>query len=201
MKPGTSAMKIALVLFTVVLISSCSHKNLSLFFDLPPQQDEELQEERQPNVEISVDEAGIPRMTPVAGPIDNNRPRPAIEGILDWDEAMELLPKDATGQVDWIAALDEGVIRPRALNSTLLQAEIFKLDFFLKGANPMFDAWFPHSVHTAIIACDSCHGDIFRYRDNEMSMAKINQGEYCGACHGKVGFPATACKRCHTSMP
>jgi len=133
-------------------------------------------------------------------PADLEENRPPIESVTTWEEARELLPKDFMGQPDWVAALNEGVIMPRALEPADRDAEVFQLDFFLKGANAMFDAYFPHSTHLKFTGCDSCHPTVFKYRDNDMSMAAINQGQYCGACHGKVAFAATACKRCHTNM-
>jgi c(7)-type cytochrome triheme protein len=133
-------------------------------------------------------------------PADIEENRPAIENVSSWEEALEMLPKDAMGQPDWAAALRDGLIMPRAMDPDDRNAEVFKLDFFLKGANPMFDAWFPHSSHLQWMGCDSCHPAVFKYKDNDMSMATINQGQYCGACHGKIAFPATNCKRCHTNM-
>jgi c(7)-type cytochrome triheme protein len=37
-------------------------------------------------------------------------------------------------------------------------------------------------------------------RLNAITMAKIQAGEYCGACHGKVAFPVEACGRCHAIL-
>jgi c(7)-type cytochrome triheme protein len=65
----------------------------------------------------------------------------------------------------------------------------------------MFDASFPHSGHVDWVSCQSCHPAIYPYRDAEITMAEINQGESCGRCHSKVAFPVSACGRCHERMP
>ena len=33
---------------------------------------------------------------------------------------------------------------------------------------------------------------------NQMSMAGILLGKQCGVCHGKVAFPVSECRRCHS---
>jgi len=33
---------------------------------------------------------------------------------------------------------------------------------------------------------------------NQISMASILMGEKCGVCHGKVAFPVSECRRCHS---
>jgi c(7)-type cytochrome triheme protein len=193
-----SAPRYVLVLFSLFLISSCSSKSLSLLFDIPVT--EETQEESADAASPGqlAAEGRTKAATLLSGEQDADRP--AIEETLDWDEAQAMLPKDAFGQVDWVAAVRDGVIRPQALDPEDRLAEAFKLDFFLKNDNPLFEAYFPHSVHTQWLGCKNCHTAIFPYRDNTMTMAEIFQGKYCGTCHGKVAFALTACARCHTSM-
>jgi c(7)-type cytochrome triheme protein len=190
------ALKSVPVFFVALFLAACSHKTMSLFFDLPPR----AQEEQAVQEDTDSPEAGLPDPSGAAAaqPVGESLP---IEAEETWEGALAMLPKTATGQADWVAAQREGIIRPRGFDPTTPGEEAFGLDFFLKSANPMFDAWFPHSAHTDLLSCKNCHGEVFRYRDNEITMAKINQGEFCGACHGKIGFPATACKRCHLSMP
>jgi len=66
----------------------------------------------------------------------------------------------------------------------------------------MFDASFPHSVHTEWMDCAQCHPRIFRTRPVELQMADVFAGKYCGECHGKVAYPVmTGCERCHTGLP
>jgi c(7)-type cytochrome triheme protein len=198
---GNSALKSALCLLVALIVGSCSLSTRQLFFDIPPPKPED--ETKVPKVattqKTNTAEPGYSR--PVF-PIDNESERPPIESKSDWEGALELLPKDAKGNPDWVAALENGVVRPRALDPADRNIEWFKLDFFLKAANPKFDAFFPHSAHVKWMGCDSCHPAVFKYRDNEMSMSAIRKGEYCGRCHGKnsVSFPANNCKRCHTNM-
>lgn len=63
---------------------------------------------------------------------------------------------------------------------------------------------FPHSVHLDMgFSCDSCHPDLFKpeANSNAMTMAAMNQGDYCGACHdGDMGFSvADNCVTCHSN--
>jgi c(7)-type cytochrome triheme protein len=129
--------------------------------------------------------------------------RPFIEAVAH-DSAVALLPKDAVGNIDWVAALEDGIIDPqRNRPGGIPRRDMsgFGFDFLIKGPNPMFDAAFPHSTHVEWLACESCHPTVFPYRGAEITMAAINQGEYCGACHGKVAFPVeTGCMRCHPSL-
>ena len=129
--------------------------------------------------------------------------RPPIEGTLNPDSALALLPKDGYGRVDWVAAVHEGAVNPRrSLPNSPAPPEIagFKFDFVYPGPAPTFDAVFPHSSHVLWLKCENCHPTIFRYRNTPPTMTAINQGEACGACHGKVSFPATGCVRCHPAM-
>ncbi len=131
--------------------------------------------------------------------------RPPIEAVADSDSVRALLPKDRGGNIDWAAALRQNVIRPRAdlpgaAPSVRLQG--FRYDFLFRGAAPALDALFPHSTHVEWLNCESCHTRIFRYRNEPITMADVNDGKYCGECHGKVAFPpATACDRCHINLP
>lgn len=201
---SSSALFSALFVLLGLLTVACSSATRSLFFDIP----EKPPETEQPVAEISEEAkptTGATSELPVTTtqsvhPADIEADRPPIEEASTWEEALELLPKDAKGQPDWDAALREEVIKPRALDSADRQGSAFKLDFYLKADKPKFDAYFPHSSHLQWMGCESCHPAVFRYRDNEMSMKSIRNGEHCGACHDTVAFPAKTCKRCHTSM-
>jgi c(7)-type cytochrome triheme protein len=131
---------------------------------------------------------------------------PAIERTLDPDTALALLPRDHAGNVDWASALHRGVIRPRpAPGARPGEGESgfrFAYDFYLPGPDSTFDAYFPHSTHTEWIACQHCHGRIVRYQGTRMTMKDIlEDGRYCGECHGKVAFPVvTGCERCHPRL-
>ncbi len=126
---------------------------------------------------------------------------PAIGVLQEPAEALSKLPPDPAGnQVDWIKAIEDGVIQPR---TGLHSREPMRMrdDFILlenTGEMPMVR--FPHRSHTLWLDCKNCHEKYFvsRAGANPINMYKILQGEYCGRCHGAVAFPLTECKRCHS---
>jgi c(7)-type cytochrome triheme protein len=106
--------------------------------------------------------------------------------------------------VNWVAAVDKGAIAPQAgLTPEAKSKDVMDLDVELvPEAGEMFKAVFPHKTHTAVLGCENCHPGIFQMAKGTapITMAKINAGEYCGVCHGKVAFGADACGRCHPAM-
>lgn len=130
-------------------------------------------------------------------------PRKPIEVAKNWDEAAKLLPV-ADGVVDWSKALSQGVIAPRAgVDPKSEDQVVLPLDVELvPAAGDMFKAIFPHKTHTEWLGCPNCHTAIFQMAKgaDPMTMEKINAGQYCGVCHGKVAFPATICGRCHPAL-
>lgn len=187
--------RVVLALLAVAVVAGCK-KAAAVFLDLPVEPARDTQVQPAPAVG-----AGAPAQGREAQ--DTVRPRPAIEAVFDPDSALAMLPRDRAGNVDWVAALRDGIIRPRwsmpgeALPSG---ASGFGFDFLLKGPAPMFDAYFPHSRHVELLSCQSCHPRIFPYRNAPITMDAINRGEACGQCHGKVAFPASTCERCHQKM-
>ena len=113
-----------------------------------------------------------------------------------------MLPKDDLDQVDWVAALKQGIVKPRAAIGGPREGLIafFKFDFYLPGPDPSFDAFFPHSVHTEWLACESCHPKIFPRRGTQIAMDDVFAGQYCGKCHGVVAYAVDSCARCHPAM-
>lgn len=119
-------------------------------------------------------------------------------------EVFASLPKtpgDLGNGVGWVAALNDGKIKPRwdRLDPT---AEAMVMDMsvvrVVKGAMP--DVVFPHKQHTQWLDCSNCHPDIFipQKGANQISMAAIILGQKCGVCHGKVAFPVSECRLCHS---
>ena len=141
---------------------------------------------------------------PSVGAVSVDTTRPLIEATLDPDSALALLPRDGYGRVDWVAAVRDGVVRPRrSLPGDEAPPDMrgFGFDFVYKGQAPPFDAVFPHSSHGEWLRCETCHGQIYQYRNSAPpTMAEINQGESCGQCHRTVALPASACVRCHPGM-
>ena len=194
--PSQPAIRAAAVVLALALLTTagCSRQFLSVVFDMPA-----------PKPPAVAATAAPPPVAPPALTAEDTL-RPPIESVWAPDSVVQMLPKDHAGNIDWVAALREGVIRPRSSipgeAAPAPSSFVFGFDFYFKGPAPTFDAYFPHSVHTEWVDCGQCHGRIFRYRDTEFKMADILQGSFCGECHGKVSFPpVTACERCHTGLP
>jgi c(7)-type cytochrome triheme protein len=64
----------------------------------------------------------------------------------------------------------------------------------------MPDVVYPHKQHTEWLDCSNCHPAIFipQKGANQISMASILLGQKCGVCHGKVAFPVSECRLCHS---
>ena len=64
---------------------------------------------------------------------------------------------------------------------------------------------FPHWFHRVRFRCKVCHADLgfkFQAGGNEISMLKIIDGEYCGACHnGNIAWSVENCNLCHSGKP
>ena len=116
--------------------------------------------------------------------------------------AFGQLPKSNDGnRVDWVKALNENAIKPRfdrndpAVNPMVMDLNIVRE---VKGSMP--DVVYPHKQHTQWLDCSNCHPAIFipQKGANQISMAAILLGQKCGVCHGKVAFPISEWRRCHS---
>ncbi|WP_136796992.1 MULTISPECIES: cytochrome c3 family protein [Desulfosediminicola] len=75
---------------------------------------------------------------------------------------------------------------------------------------PVKGVSFDHKVHTMEggLDCDSCHDDLFEMEAGaaqeaeDFSMASLEEGSYCGACHdGSTAFASnTRCTTCHIGV-
>lgn len=204
---GRSRSRWYILLLPLFFAVSCSDETLSLFFDITPPTEQEKAAEaaaKQAEAKAAATQAGEPVVAEEEGE------RPEIEAILDWAQASEMLPRDDIDEVDWMAALRQEIIKPRAEMSGPgnAQAKLFKFDFYFAGPDPESDAFFPHSSHTQWLTCESCHPAIFPYRElglagseeYAITMDQVFEGEYCGKCHGTVAFALDSCNRCHTKM-
>lgn len=66
------------------------------------------------------------------------------------------------------------------------------------GVDPVV---FPHWFHRIRFKCKVCHEDIFIIKKgaNDINMAAIMNGEFCGKCHnGLVAWEPLYCDRCHS---
>jgi len=145
---------------------------------------------------------------------------PDAELARTWPELEKLLPKASSGDVDWIAALQSKVIEPRVgLDRDSPAQAVFDLDVQIShsqsnilGDPNMLAVTYRHGTHTQWLTCNNCHPAIFPLvfgaskngtapKRETITMAKIKQGEFCGACHGTVAFGVdSACERCHQGL-
>lgn len=113
----------------------------------------------------------------------------------------DLSPANWGNQVNWVKSLTDGKIAPRfdRLDPTV-QATVFDLNIVREVKGTMPDVVYPHKQHTEWLDCSNCHPAIFvpQKGANQISMAAILLGKKCGVCHGKVAFPVSECRLCHS---
>jgi c(7)-type cytochrome triheme protein len=114
--------------------------------------------------------------------------------------ALKEFPRDRRNQVDWVQALDQGFIEPRADKEGKSKIQELDMDIVMNNTQFMPYVKFPHIVHTRWLACSNCHPKIFIPKENAnpISMNKVLRGQYCGVCHDKVAFALFVCERCHS---
>jgi c(7)-type cytochrome triheme protein len=116
--------------------------------------------------------------------------------------AFDKMPRaNAGNRVNWVQALADKKIDPR-WDRADPKAEPVVMDLNIvrevKGSMP--DVVYPHKQHTEWLDCSNCHPAIFvpQKGANQISMAAILLGQKCGVCHGKVAFPVSECRLCHS---
>lgn len=71
-----------------------------------------------------------------------------------------------------------------------------------EGVRPVV---FPHWFHRIRFRCKVCHHELgFRMRAgaNDVLMADIVDGKFCGMCHnGQIAWSAERCDLCHSGLP
>ena len=116
--------------------------------------------------------------------------------------AFATLPKSMAGNhVDWVKAIDGKAIAPRwDRNDPNAAAVVMDLNIVREVKGSMPDVVYPHKQHTEWLDCSNCHPAIFipQKGANQISMASILLGQKCGVCHGKVAFPVSECRLCHS---
>ena len=64
---------------------------------------------------------------------------------------------------------------------------------------------FPHWFHRVRFRCKVCHADLgfkFDAGGNDITMLKIIDGQFCGACHnGELAWNVENCSLCHSGKP
>lgn len=126
---------------------------------------------------------------------------PDLHALQKPDVALRELPRDRHGFVDWMRAIREGTLNPRATLDGRSAMKTLDLDVLLKDTREMPWVRFPHLSHTMWLDCSNCHPKPFEPRAgaNDISMADIFRGKYCGMCHDRVAFITFfSCDRCHS---
>ena len=116
--------------------------------------------------------------------------------------AFETLPRSNAGnRVNWVKALEDRAINPRWDRVDANAAPVvMDLNIVREVKGSMPDVVYPHKQHTEWLDCSNCHPAIFipQKGANQISMAAILLGQKCGVCHGKVAFPVSECRLCHS---
>lgn len=116
--------------------------------------------------------------------------------------AFGSLPKSFAGnRVNWVEAIGQKKINPRYdRNDPKAEPIVMDLNIVREVKGSMPDVVYPHKQHTEWLDCSNCHPAIFvpQKGANQISMAAILLGEKCGVCHGKVAFPVSECRNCHS---
>jgi c(7)-type cytochrome triheme protein len=137
-----------------------------------------------------------------ASPQADEKPRP-LEAAKTWEEAAKLLPS-TEDMPDWSKALREGLIAPKpGVEPQAPRQPVMSLDVeMVPEADATYKVVFSHDAHTPWLSCGNCHPGVFEMKRsaNAITMDKINAGQQCGVCHGKVAFSADACTRCHRGL-
>jgi c(7)-type cytochrome triheme protein len=121
--------------------------------------------------------------------------QPPAAAFIDWPRA------NAGNHVDWVKALAAQKIAPRWDRSDpKAAAVVMDLNIVREVKGSMPDVVYPHKQHTEWLDCSNCHPSIFvpQKGANQISMASILLGQKCGVCHGKVAFPVSECRLCHS---
>ena len=116
--------------------------------------------------------------------------------------AFGTLPKSFAGnRINWVEAVGTQKIKPRwDKNDPNAQPVVMDMNIVREVKGSMPDVVYPHKQHTEWLDCSNCHPGIFvpQKGANQISMAAILLGEKCGVCHGKVAFPVSECRLCHS---
>ena len=71
-----------------------------------------------------------------------------------------------------------------------------------EGMRPVI---FPHWIHRVRFTCNVCHnkdGFVMRAGFNNITMAEIDKGRFCGMCHnGEIAWAPDRCDMCHSGKP
>ena len=116
-------------------------------------------------------------------------------------EALAGFPTNRRKEIDWVKAMDNGLIEPRANLDGSEEILPMDMDILMEQTATMPHVKFPHLAHSQWLSCENCHNAIFEpVKDgNPITMGKILKGEYCGRCHDRVAFSLFVCEKCHNT--
>jgi c(7)-type cytochrome triheme protein len=126
---------------------------------------------------------------------------PDLDALQTAADAFASLPRNRRGAPDWMSALRQQAIQPRADVKGVAQPYLFDLDVIMSQTKNMPAVRFSHSAHSEWLTCANCHPKPFKpsVGTNPLRMADIFRGQSCGLCHGSVAFsPLRDCERCHS---
>jgi c(7)-type cytochrome triheme protein len=126
---------------------------------------------------------------------------PDLQHLQRLEEVTRGMPFDANGFPDWMRALREGSINPRTSLKGQGKMEVLDMDVIMRNTKEMPNVRFPHRPHTLWLDCSNCHPAPFKpvAGSNEIRMADIFRGNFCGMCHDRVAFITFfSCSRCHS---
>ncbi|MBF0379728.1 MAG: hypothetical protein HQL69_01845 [Magnetococcales bacterium] len=191
-----------IIFFTMLLVACGGVTEVKVQnHETPPLKDRQNYEEQQIKPEKKV----IPGINMADTPDLHNDgihdpDNPGIEFLQNPAQSLSSIPLGRWGEVDWMRALNEKIINPRADISGDAKMQILDLDIIMKDTKSMPYVRFPHKSHTQWLACKNCHPDIFieKIGANNIKMDDVFKGRFCGACHGRVSFSSYVCQRCHS---
>ena len=129
-----------------------------------------------------------------------DREGPAYPLLQSAAKALKRFPADRLGNIDWVQALDRGLITPRVSVSGAGAMKRRSDEIIMRNTREMPWVMFPHKQHTEWLDCSNCHPEPFQENtgSNQITMDSIMRGQHCGLCHDRVAFPTFACERCHS---
>ena len=107
-KIKTRVAKATLVFLSVMVFAACSVQTRQLFFDIQPPSAEEIAEKnrrenaRRESVLAEAEQQITDSRSFGSAQANDNQPRPAIESVTSWEQALEQLPKDYKKKPDWL---------------------------------------------------------------------------------------------------
>jgi len=130
----------------------------------------------------------------------------SVKKDYDFAAITAKFPRDKHGNgIDWEKAMENGLINPiDTIEGVSLKKSTRPIsqDFAIKPkSSGMAEIIFSHKKHVSWNGCEVCHPDIFaggKRGSTKYTMNEINEGKFCGVCHGTVAFPQADCNRCHS---